>query len=87
MAPDGRRAAVVFVPLNGRFETAERDTFYRIMTARIARAYRENVALAGRGWDDLLEEQSRCLRRPPPDGLSPSFSTALTRRWGGIPVT
>ena len=67
-APDGRRPTVVFVPLNGRFETAERDTFYRIMTARIARAYRENVALAGRGWDDLLEEQSRLLRRPPPDG-------------------
>ena len=67
-APDGRRPAVVFVPLNGRFETAERDIFYRIMTARIARAYRENVALAGRGWDDLLEEQSRLLRRPPPDG-------------------
>jgi hypothetical protein len=67
-ASDGRRPPVVFVPLNIRFETAERDTFYRIMTARIARAYRENVALAGRGWDDLLEEQSRLLRRPPPDG-------------------
>ena len=68
MAPDGRRAVVVFVPLNVSFETAERDTFYRIMTARIARAYRESVAVAGRGWDDLLEEQSRLLRRPPPDG-------------------
>jgi NACHT domain len=68
LAPDGQRPAVVFVPLNGRFETAQRDTFYRIMTARIARAYRENAALAGRGWDDLLEEQSRLLRRPPPDG-------------------
>lgn len=67
-APDGRRPAVVFVPLNVSFETAERDTFYRIMTARIARAYRESVAVAGRGWDDLLEEQSRLLRRPPPDG-------------------
>lgn len=67
-APDGRRSGVVFVPLSISSETAERDVFYRIMTARIARAYRESIPIANRGWDDLLEEQSRLLRRSPPDG-------------------
>jgi len=60
--------AVVFVPISLDFGTASRESFYQILSARVARAYRRNLAVAGRSYSELREEVTRLIRHRPPTG-------------------
>lgn len=60
--------AVVFVSISLDFGTASRESFYQILSARVARAYRRNLAVAGRSYSELREEVTRLIRHRPPTG-------------------
>lgn len=77
--------AVVFVPISQDYGTASPESFYEILSARVARAYHRNLATAGRPYRELHEEVTRLIRRRPPTGSLLLMIDGLDEAWGWKP--